>query len=138
MERLFLKEESSFELHPAIKTLLVKNSLISKRRGFKNGSVSENENETTISSDITDEKDRRKSNLSIKSGSTSGLLGCYKSNSYLNKLRPRSGSRRMSIYISSNEIVQAKLDFNKDALEGLLSRKRTNQNINIDDDSIEN
>ncbi len=111
MERLSLKEnEETKEIHPAILSILKKTSTLINEKKLQQ---------------INNDKyfKRRTSNLSTSS--TKELISIdVKMQSNNDNNVKRSDFRRKSIYISSKDIVKAKLDYNFNCLDELLTKKR--------------
>jgi hypothetical protein len=112
MDRLELNDDKIInEIHPAILNIL--------------NQKSDNRKLTVSSINSIDNFRRRQSNLSTKS--TKGLkskdLPVFL-NKLPNKRLLRSDIRRKTIYISSEEITNAKLEYNFECLDSLLTKKR--------------
>ena len=112
MDRLELNDDKEInEIHPAILNILNQKSDTRKL--------------TVSSLNSNDNFRRRQSNLSTIStiGLKSKDLPVFISK-LPNKRLLRSDIRRKTIYISSEEITNAKLDYNFECLDSLLTKKR--------------
>ncbi len=137
MERLTLKENEDIDsnIHPAIKRLLKEHS--SNKKTYKSTTRKDN-NISSFDTEILKEEpgfnlhtatsivktSRRTSYFS--NSSTKDLINLnvqLESNKHL-----RTNKRRSTIYISGEEINNAKLQYNMECLEGLLTKKRQRSN----------
>jgi len=132
MERLTLKEneDTNSNIHPAIKRLLKEHS--KNKKTYKNSNKDHNISHFDIDKHKEDQGFNLQTSTSIcqsnrrtsyfSNSSTKDLINLnvqIETNKFL-----RSNKRRSTIYISGEEITDAKLQYNMDCLEGLLTKKR--------------